>query len=176
MALYGKLGGAFGIAMGAGEALNKTLNSSQALTDEYGRAQKFVNGNVDNFFQSLASGDFSPFLNGLDNLVKHAQDAYNAMDNLWNMAQSFSVQNARLNNKFQENLNEIRQKKDSKDPNDKKRVQQLTRENQAIIKKQAEGGVKLYNQTISSLQSEIAAGTRNEHQNNRGCNIPYSGS
>ena len=157
--VVGKFGGALGIAMGAGEAFNKVIHSSQTLTDEFGATQQGVTTIVDNFFQSLASGDFSPFLNGMDNMVSKAREAFNAMDDLWNMAQSFSVQNARLNNQFQQNLNEIRAKKDSKDPNDKKRVKELTEQNKRIIEQQAKGGVKLYNQTISGLQSEIAAGT-----------------
>ena len=157
--VVGKFGGALGLAMGAGEAFNKTINSSQTLADEFGATQASVTTVVDNFFQSLANGDFSPFINGMGNIVSKAREAFNAMDDLWNMAQSFSVQNARLNNQFQQNLLEIRQKKDSKDPNDKKRVAELTKQNQDIIKKQAKGGVKLYNQTISGLQAEIAAGT-----------------
>lgn len=157
--VVGKFSGALGLAVTAGEAFNKTIHSSQALGDNFGETQKVVNTVVDNFFQSLASGDFSPFLNGMDNIISKAREAYTEMDSLWNMAQSFGVQNARLNNQFQKNLNEIRTKKGSNDPNDKKRVEQLKKENQDIIKKQAEGGVKLYNETIKSLQSEIAAGT-----------------
>lgn len=159
ISIVGKFGGALGIAMSAGEAFNKVINSSQTLADEFGATQQGVTTIVDNFFQSLANGDFSPFLNGMDNIVSKAREAFNAMDDLWNMAQSFSVQNARLNNKFQQNLNEIRTKKDSKDPKDKKRVKELTEENKRIIGQQAKGGIKLYNQTISGLQSEIAAGT-----------------
>lgn len=157
--VVGKFGGILGVAVSAGEAFNKMMQSSQALGDSFATAQQQVNTVVDNFFQSLASGDFSPFLNGIDNMVSKAREAYEAMDSLWNMAQSFSVQNARLNNQFQKNLIEIRQKKGSKDPNDQKRVKELTADNQRIIKKQAEGAAKLYNQTISGLQSEIAAGT-----------------
>lgn len=157
--VVGKFSGALGLAMGAGEAFNKMLDSSQTLGDNFKSVQTQVNTVIDNFFQSLANGDFSPFLNGMDNMISKANEAYRAMDDLWNMAQSFSVQNARLNNQFQQNINEIRQKKGSKDPNDQKRVKELTEQNKKIIKQQAEGGVKLYNQTIKGLQSEIAAGT-----------------
>lgn len=157
--VVGKFSGALGLAMGAGEAFNKTINGSQTLSDEFGATQQSVNTIVDNFFQSLANGDFSPFLNGMDNMVSKAREAYNAMDDLWNMAQSFSVQNARLNNEFQQNLLKIRQKKDSKDPNEQNEVKELTERNKRIIEQQARGGIKLYNQTIQGLQAEIAAGT-----------------
>lgn len=154
-----KLGGWFGVAMGAGEAFDRTIKGCQGTSDEYARIQASVTTVVDNFFSSLSSGDFSPFLNGMDSMIEKAREAYNEMDDLWNMAQSFGVQNTRLNNQFQKNLNEIRLKKDSKDPNDKKRVQELKQQNEGIIKKQSEGGVKLYNQTIKGLQAEIMAGT-----------------
>ena len=157
--VVGKFSGALGLAMGAGEAFNKTIHSSQTLTDEYGRIQQSVTTVVDDFFQSLANGDFSPFLNGIDNIVTKAQEAFNAMDDLFNMSQSFSVQNARLNNQFQKNLNEIRRLKGSKNANDQNKVKSLTADNQRIIEQQTKGGLKLYNQTISALQYEIAAGT-----------------
>lgn len=157
--VVGKFSGALGVAVSAGEAFNKLLHSSQTLEDEFGAVQQQVNTVVDNFFQSLASGDFSPFLNGIDNIINRARDAYDAMDNLWNMAQSYSTQNARLNNQFQKNLLEIRQKKGSKDPNDQKRVKELTAQNQRIIKQQADGANKLYDQTIKGLQLRIMSGT-----------------
>ena len=157
--VVGKFSGALGIAVSAGEAFNKLLQSSQTIADEFGATQKAATTVVDNFFQSLASGDFSPFLNGMNNIVSKAREAYNAMDDLWNMAQSFSVQNARLNNKFQQNLNEIRQKKGSNKPEDKKRVDELIKENKSIIETQAKGGAKLYGQTIKALQEKIASGT-----------------
>ena len=122
--VVGKFSGALGLAVTAGEAFNKTIHSSQAVGDTFGETQKVVNTVVDNFFQSLASGDFSPFLNGMDNIISKAREAYTEMDSLWNMAQSFGVQNARLNNQFQKNLNEIRTKKGSNDPNDKNKKRQ----------------------------------------------------
>lgn len=155
----GALGAAFGIAQGATEVFNKVLHSSQTIEDAFGETQAQVTTVVDNFFSAISTGDFSSFINGMDNMVGKAREAYQAMDDLWNMAQSFSVQNARLNNKFQANLIEIRQKKGSKKPEDKKRVAALTAENQKIIQQQARGGMNLYNQTIKGLQKEIAAGT-----------------
>jgi len=157
--VVGKFGGVLGVAVSAGEAFNKMINSSQALGDSFAAAQQQVNTVVDNFFQSLASGDFSPFLNGIDNLINRAKDAYDAMDNLWNMAQSFDVQNARTNNQFQKNLLEIRRLKGSKDPNDQKRIKELTAENERIIKQQASGANKLWDQTIKGLQMKIMSGT-----------------
>lgn len=157
--VVGKFGGALGVAMGAGEAFNKTIQSSQSLTDEYGRVQQSVTTVVDNFFTALANGNFSSFLNGMDNIINKAREAYNEMDSLWNMAQSFGVQNARLNNQFQKNLNVIREKKNSNNPEDKKLVEKAKKDNEKIIKQQSQGATKLYNQTIRTLQTKLQSKT-----------------
>lgn len=154
-----KVAGVFGVAMGASEAFGKMLNSSQTLADEFGASQQALTTIVDNFFQSMANADFSVFDNGLSNIISRAKEAYQAFDDLFNMSQSFSVQNARLNNQFQKNINEIRQKKDSTNPQDQARVKELTEQNKRIIEQQTKGGMKLYDQTIKGLQAEIAAGT-----------------
>ena len=137
--VVGRFAGGLGIAVGGLEVFNKTINSSQTLADDFGGIQKSVTTIVDDFFQSLANGDFSPFFNGIDGLIEKAREAYDAMDDLWNMAQSFSVKNARLNNQFNANLNEIKKLKGSNDPAGKKRLAELVKENEEIIKKQASG-------------------------------------
>lgn len=155
--VVGKFGVGLGVVTTAGEAFGKMLHSSQTLEDSFGATQESVNTVVDNFFRSLASGDFSPFLNGMDNMISKAREAYNAMDELWNMAQSFGVQNARLNNQFNQNLNEIRKLKDKDDEESKKRVEELKKENQGIIETQKKGGENLYKKTIEGVQKKIAA-------------------
>lgn len=155
----GKFAGGIGLAMSATEAFNKTIHSSQTLEDEFGRIQESVTSVVDNFFTSLATGDFSPFLNGIDSLINKARDAYDVMDDLWNMSQSFGVQNAKLNNTFQKNLLEIRKLKGSKDPKDQQRMKQLVAENEKIIKTQQGGANKLYDQSIRALQQRLLRDT-----------------
>lgn len=155
----GKFAGGIGLAMSATEAFNKTIHSSQMLEDEFGRIQESVTSVVDNFFTSLANGDFSPFLNGIDSLINKARDAFDAMDDLWNMSQSFGVQNAKLNNTFQKNLLEIRKLKGSKDPKDQQRMKQLVAENEKIIKTQQGGANKLYDQSIRALQQRLLRDT-----------------
>lgn len=154
-----KLGGWMGVAMGATEMFTKAIHSSQDAEDKFGSVQAQVTTTVDNFFSALTTGDFSSFLNGIDSITKSAKEAFEEMDNLWNMAQSFGVKNARLNNKFQKNLIDIRKLKDSDKPEDKKRVEELKKENKAIIQQQKDDAKKLYNQTIKGLQTKIAAGT-----------------
>lgn len=146
-------------AVGALELFNKTINSSQAATDEFGRIQTSVTTVVDNFFQSLASGDFSPFLNGLDNIISKARDAYDAMDKLWNMQQSFDVKNARLNLQFNKNTIEMRKLKGSKNPKDQKRYNELKKENQGIIKQQTTDATKMAQQALKALRSNLGKDT-----------------
>ncbi len=157
--VVGKFAGGIGLAMSATEAFNKTIHSSQTLEDEFGRIQESVTSVVDNFFTSLANGDFSPFLNGIDSLINKARDAYDAMDDLWNMSQSFGVQNAKLNNTFQKNLLEIRKLKGSKDPKDQQRMKELVAANEQIIKTQQGGANKLYGQSIKAIQARIRRDT-----------------
>ena len=60
------------------------MNSSQTLSDEYNRTIEGLKGAVDNFFYSIGSGDWTPFFNGLDETIRKAREAYNAMDQLGN--------------------------------------------------------------------------------------------
>lgn len=92
----GKLAGALGLAMGAGEAFNRTLNSSQTLGDMTARNMAALKTSVDSFFYSLGSGEFSPFLNGLGDVINKAKEAHGAIDQLGNTKIShgyFSAEN-----------------------------------------------------------------------------------
>ena len=77
-----KFAGAFGLAMGAGEALNKTLMSTQTTGDAFVKLQDQAKASVDAFFTSIAMGDFSSFLSGLDDVISKAGDLSVALDNL----------------------------------------------------------------------------------------------
>lgn len=80
----GKLAGALGIAMGAGEAFNRVLNSSQALGDMTARNMDSLKMSVDQFFYSIGSGEFSSFLRGLGDIIDKAKEAHGALDQLGN--------------------------------------------------------------------------------------------
>lgn len=60
-----KLAGGIGLAMGAAEAFNKVINSSQTLGDQWNNTISACKSTVDVFFQSLATGDWSAFNGGL---------------------------------------------------------------------------------------------------------------
>lgn len=114
-----KMAGTLGIAVGAGEAFNKVLNSSQVLGDATAATIESAKKSIDEFFYSLGSGDFSAFINGLDNIIAKSKEAHSALDQLGNTKISFdyyqgkfdeAIAKARLNAKNKQ-LDEAERKK-----------------------------------------------------------------
>lgn len=114
-----KMAGTLGIAVGASEAFNKVLNSSQVLGDATAAAIESAKKSIDEFFYSLGSGDFSAFINGLDNIIAKSKEAHSALDQLGNTKISFdyyqgkfdeAIAKARLNAKNKQ-LDEDERKK-----------------------------------------------------------------
>lgn len=101
-------------ALGAGatvfEGLNKAINSSQTLSDEYNRTMDGLKGSVDNLFYSLANGDWSPFLQGLNNSIMLAREAYTALDQLGNTTMSYGYFNAKNQAGLQQQIAILRDK------------------------------------------------------------------
>lgn len=64
----------------AAKAFNKTIAGSQTLTDAWGRTMQASTRVVDSFFEHLAQGDMSNFLNNLDTAISKARELYDAMD------------------------------------------------------------------------------------------------
>lgn len=98
----GKLAGALGLAMGAGEAFNKVLNSSQTLGDMTARNMAALKNSVDEFFYSLGSGNLSNFVNGLSDIIDKSKEAYNALDQLGNTQISYGIFSAANQTKISE--------------------------------------------------------------------------
>lgn len=78
----GKFAGALGLAMGANEAFNRTINSTQTTGDAWVKMNEQMKSSVDSFFTSLAMGDFSGFLNNLQNVINKAGNLADIMDEL----------------------------------------------------------------------------------------------
>ena len=95
-----KFAGTLGIAMGAGEAFNRVLNSSQELGDMTARNMAALKTSVDDFFYSLGSGEFSSFLSGLGDIIDKAKDAHSALDQLGNTKISHSYFSAENESKI----------------------------------------------------------------------------
>ena len=99
-----KFAGVLGIAVTASEGFNKVMNSSQTLGDEYARTMDGLKGGVDQFFYSIGSGDWTPFMNGLTETIRLAREAYSAMDQLGNTKMSFSYFDAKNQATIQEQI------------------------------------------------------------------------
>ena len=94
-ATIGKFAGVLGVAMTAGEAFNKVLNSSQTLGDMTASNMAALKTSVDEFFYSLGSGNLSNFLTGLGDIIDKAKEAYAALDQLGNTQISYGVFSAK---------------------------------------------------------------------------------
>lgn len=90
-----KFAGAFGVAMGASEAFTKTINSSQTTGDAWNAMIGSAKASVDEFFTSLATGDFTSFLGGLDGIIDKARETIAALDQLGNTRMSYQVFSAK---------------------------------------------------------------------------------
>lgn len=77
-----RVAGAFGVAMGSMEAINKTIASSQTLTDDWGRTVEAATSITDSFFDALSHGDFSSFISGIGEAISKAKEYYNIIDDL----------------------------------------------------------------------------------------------
>ena len=56
--------------------------ASETNVDDWGRTIASAEGIYDSFLQALNNGDFSGFIGHLDDVIKKAKDAYNALDEL----------------------------------------------------------------------------------------------
>lgn len=90
-----KFAGGLGLAMTAGEAFNKVLQSSQTLGDMTASNMAALKTSVDEFFYSLGTGEFSSFLSGMDDVISKAKEAYAALDQLGNTQISYGVFSAK---------------------------------------------------------------------------------
>lgn len=150
-----KMAGTLGIAVGAGEAFNKVLNSSQVLGDATAATIESAKKSIDEFFYSLGSGDFSAFINGLDNIIAKSKEAHSALDQLGNTKISFdfyesefdeAIAKARLNAKNKQ-LDEDARKKAFKAWDDE-------------LKKKEEAGQTVANDALDALTKSIVVGTQ----------------
>ena len=79
---------AAGAAVTVSEAFKAVIGSSQGLTDAWGRSLEATKTVFDNFVYSISNADFSPFENGLANMIAKAREAYDAFDQLANTKMS----------------------------------------------------------------------------------------
>lgn len=100
-----KLAGGIGVAMGSVEAFNKTLMSSQSTGDAFVKIQDQAKASVDSFFASIAMGDFSGYLENLQNVINKAGDLSTALDYLATKTLFNNSEVNELNAKYQLEIN-----------------------------------------------------------------------
>lgn len=105
-----KFAGALGAVVTISEGFNRIMNSSQTLGDEYSRTMEGIKEGVDQFFYSIGSGDWTPFMDGLAETIRLAREAYNAMDQLGNTKMSFSYFDAKNQATVQEQITILKDK------------------------------------------------------------------
>lgn len=150
-----KFAGGLGLAMTAGQAFNKVLNSSQTLSDLTASAMQAAKTGVDEFFYSLGSGDFTSFLNGLDDIIAKSQDAYNALDQLGNTRISFAY----FEGKFDEAIAQARLTAKNKQLDENERRKAFAAWD-VELKKKEEAGVTVANDALDALTKSIVTGTK----------------
>ena len=87
---FGSLVSVVGVAGGAIGTFDKLIKSSQTTADQWDIAIRAAKSSVDTFFTALSTGDFSPFLGGLQNIIDRAKQAAVALDALGNAQMSYA--------------------------------------------------------------------------------------
>lgn len=152
---FGKLAGALGVAYTAGEAFNKTIASSQTLTDEWGKATQQAKTAVNEFFYSIGSGDFTTFSGGLATLINQAEALYKALDQLGNTKMSYSY----FSDKFDTNIETARTA--ALDPSATAAEKEAAMQQwQAAIRAKKEASETLSADLLESLRSTLVTGTQ----------------
>lgn len=85
---FKKIVGAALALKGAEDVFKAFINSSQTLGDAFAANMTAMRTTVDNFMYSLVTADFTPFNQGLGEMIAKAKEAYAAMDQLGNTQMS----------------------------------------------------------------------------------------
>ena len=81
----GKFAAGLGIATSSLQIATKAIRGTEQGADAMDRTIHTAKSTVDRFFQSISSGSFNAFTDGLHEITKAAREAYNALDDLGTM-------------------------------------------------------------------------------------------
>lgn len=151
---FGKVAAAVGAAVASYATFNKAIESSQALTDAWGRSMQSVNTVFDNFVYGLANADFSSFSAGMDSMIQKAREMYDAYDQLANTLMSARFSTALDQAAYREAMVKARNKSL---PEEERRA--ALDEARAIAKGMGETARKVEADSYTALQSLFAAKT-----------------
>lgn len=94
-AAIGKFAAGLGVAMGAAEAFEKMMSSTQTTGDLMRGTMQSLKTSVDEFFFSINTGNLSGFISNLGEIATKAREAYGALDQLGNTQISYGVFSAK---------------------------------------------------------------------------------
>ena len=129
-----KVAGVFGVTATAVGVFQKSMNSSQRLNDLYENTMGGLKGAVNEFFYSIANGDWTNWFNGISGVIDKAKEAKAALDDLGNTSMSYNYFNAKNMADFSDQLAIIKDKTSSKEQVEaaKERVKEILRNQQEI--------------------------------------------
>ena len=154
-----KFGGALALAKGALDTVKGAIESNEATHDALARAISVTDNVTNQFLRSLATADFSNFINGLQSIIDKTIDAYNAMDEFESYAARFQPWQQAKESQIQTKIMQARAAK-AKGENDraeqlnneaKQLIQELAKSTKAYGEKQTTGGFA----TIRSLMGQV---------------------
>lgn len=148
-----KVAGIFGVTATAVGVFEKSMNSSQRLNDLYENTMGGLKGAVDEFFYSMANGDWTGFLNGISSVINKAKEAKAALDDLGNTSMSYNYFNAKNMADFSDQLTIIKDKTSSKEQVEaaKERIQEILRNQQEISKVYADAAEDALKKTVAKF-------------------------
>lgn len=149
---FGKIAAAAGVAAGGFELFNKGMQSSQRLTDSYGRSIETIKVGFDNFMYGIANADFTSFNDGLREMAERAREMYDAFDQLANTRMSASFATTLDQSRYRELMATARNK--SLSPEERKAA---LAEAQALGEQIKATAVKVEADSYTALKSMFAA-------------------
>ena len=154
-----KFGTAVGIAAAAGKAFKDVMESAQTTSDNFYGAIEGCKGIIEEFKVSLATADFSGFIDGIWGIYDAAKNARNAMDQLTNTQMSFSFLNKFNSYEFQSALNKYRDKNSTPEQKEAARKEMERIKNDAM--NMAENAVKVVEDAYKSVIVSKSGGNLN---------------
>ena len=149
----GKFAAGIGIAGGALEGFNKMMESSVSFSDKMNKYIDGVKGTVDEFFYSLATGDFSAFYAGIDGIIERAADAQQALRNLERASISYSY----FRSENRRNISTAKVTANNTDLSTEEREAGFSSWNKALSSMEADA-TKYSQKAISAVQKQVAKG------------------
>lgn len=150
----GKFAGAIGLAGGAMEGFNQMMNNSQTFGDNMNIAITAAKDTVGEFFGALATGDFSSFLNGIDQMIAKSRDAAVALDQLGNTKISYGYFNAKYDNDMSDAILGAKNKQ-----NDAATREANFRQWDAVLNQKQQAAASFYDASIDAVAKLAAKGT-----------------